>query len=475
MLFYDFPIWASARVRYGRNHMVDAVDAGRRRFGTVITRKRKDGTVGSWLARYSSPVDGRRVQRSFGSSHEAEVWLHDEEMLVTLHKRGVQEWIHPTDRDRRRQDETMTFDELADWYVETHRKPDGTALRGAARRNLRTDVGHLKDVFGGMTLTQITPDVVSKWYFGPHDEGEWVFPRMCQRLKAIMGLACSDKFGTGMPLLESNPFTLPIPPDPEPKSWDVPPLTGPQLAALYESMPKYDRLAVLLAAWTGGMRIGEACALKVSDFNLEARTMMVNHSVCRNDDDLGTVRLGPTKSKHSRRVCALPDLLVPLVREHIANRRDGSSPYMFQTRAGGLLSPSTLGNHFRQAREQAGCPTATFRTLRVTHTTLLMQNGGTVREAMDSIGDSTQEVVMRHYTRTVHEHQRQVVNRMASGMASESADLQRILGVEHDLPSGPRGPVASRDGGGDITDLANQLVRLLTAVGSMPGEMSVAI
>lgn len=104
-----------------------------------------------------------------------------------------------------------------------------------------------------------------------------------------------------------------------------------------------------------------------------------------------------------------------------------------------------------------------------------MQNGGTVREAMDSIGDSTQEVVMRHYTRTVHEHQRQVVNRMASGMASESADLQRILGVEHDLPSGPRGPVASRDGGGDITDLANQLVRLLTAVGSMPGEMSVAI
>ena len=55
----------------------------------------------------------------------------------------------------------MTFDELADWYVDTHRKPDGTALRGAARRNLRTDVGHLKDVFGGMTVKQITPDVIS--------------------------------------------------------------------------------------------------------------------------------------------------------------------------------------------------------------------------------------------------------------------------------------------------------------------------
>lgn len=72
----------------------------------------------------------------------------------------------------------MTFDELADWYVDTHRKPDGTALRGAARRNLRTDVGHLKDVFGGMTLKQITPDVISKWYFGEHTEGEWCSPHV---------------------------------------------------------------------------------------------------------------------------------------------------------------------------------------------------------------------------------------------------------------------------------------------------------
>ena len=72
----------------------------------------------------------------------------------------------------------MTFAELADWYVDTHRKPDGTALRGAARRNLRTDVGHLKDVFGGMTVKQITPDVISKWYFGEHEEGEWDDPHV---------------------------------------------------------------------------------------------------------------------------------------------------------------------------------------------------------------------------------------------------------------------------------------------------------
>ena len=160
-----------------------------RRFGTIVARKRSDGSISAWLARYSSPVDGRRVQRSFESVRDAESWLAGEHELVEMHRRGLKQWVHPTDRDRRKKAGSMTFDELADWYVDTHRKPDGTALRGAARRNLRTDVGHLKDVFGGMTVKQITPDVISKWYFGEHEEGEWVFPRMCQRLKAIMDVS----------------------------------------------------------------------------------------------------------------------------------------------------------------------------------------------------------------------------------------------------------------------------------------------
>ena len=136
----------------------------RRRFGTVIARKRADGSVGSWLARYASPLDpSRRVQRSFRTSEDAQAWLNSEEMLVNLHRRGVQKWVHPTARSRRARASLMKFDELADWYVDTHRKPDGTALRGAAKRNLKTDVQHLKDVFGGMRLTDITPEVVSKW------------------------------------------------------------------------------------------------------------------------------------------------------------------------------------------------------------------------------------------------------------------------------------------------------------------------
>ncbi len=407
----------------------------RRRFGTVIARRRGDGSVSAYLARYSSPVDGRRVQRSFGVRADADAWLRDEEMLVELSRRGVQEWVHPTVRERRRKAVEMTFGELADLYVQSHRRRDGSALRGGSLRNLRTDVGHLKDVFGDCRLTDITPERVSEWYFGEHD-GLWVFQRCCQRLKAIMELACSDRLGAGMPLLERNPFILPVPPDPEPRSWSVPPLTGRQVAALYEAMPEYDRLSVLLAVLVGGMRIGEACALTVGDFDFDACTMEVNHSVCRGDEDAGPLRLGPVKSRHSKRVCVLPSVLVPLVREHIETRRDQDSPYVFQGAHTPILAPTTLGKHFRKARKEAGCPDATFRTLRVTHTTLLMQAGGTLREAMDSIGDSTQQVVLRHYTRTIPEHQRAVVGRMTVAMAGQSEQLQRILRIPAEAEDG---------------------------------------
>ena len=213
------------------------------------------------------------------------------------------------------------------------------------------------------------------------------------------------------------------------------------------------------------MRIGEVCALTVDDFDFEARTMSVNHSVCRGDQDSGPLRLGPVKSDHSKRVCVLPDLLVPLIREHIRTRRDQSSPYVFQGKRSMILPPQTLGNHFRRAREVAGCPTATFRTLRVTHTTLLMQSGGTIREAMDSIGDSTQEVVVRHYTRTVPEHQRQVVNRMTGGMVSGSVGLQRILDVHAaDGSFGGRDPADS--------DLGRKLSLILDILSPLAGSGS---
>lgn len=59
-----------------------------------------------------------------------------------------------------------------------------------------------------------------------------------------------------------------------------------------------------------------------------------------------------------------------------------------------------------------------------------MQAGGTLREAMDQIGDQTEEVLVRHYLRSVPEHQRDVANRMAEEMAQADPALAIRMGLE---------------------------------------------
>ena len=70
---------------------------------------------------------------------------------------------------------------------------------------------------------------------------------------------------------------------------------------------------------------------------------------------------------------------------------------------------------------------------------------------------------MRHYTRTVPEHQRQVVNRMAADMMEDSADLRRILGAVQSTPEDSM-PDISRDG-------IETLIRLLSRLMDQRGRL----
>jgi integrase len=399
----------------------------RRRFGTILIMRRKDGLIQTWMARYT--YHGIHCQKSFGPDGQwlARQWLEEEELLVNLDRRGVQTWQPPKERKRQLKARELTFGAYANSYVSRHRRRDGTALAGSSRRNLRADISHLRDAFGEQPLSEITPGMVNDWYIGEHPEGPWAFKRECERLRAIMTEASSPDINGLPPIIETNPFTLPIPPDPEPESWNVRPVDAGELRALYEAMPSYTRISIYLAAMAGGMRIGELCGLQQTDFDLEQKVLSINNSVNRGADDLGRSQLGKTKSPHSRRTCPIPELLIPLIRDHMATL-DTNDPMFLQAKRGDVIAQTTLAGQLKNARERIGlADPVTFRTLRVTHTTLMLQNGGTVREAMDEIGDSTMQVVMTHYARTIPEHQRLVVNRMAGQLAASDTGLAATL------------------------------------------------
>ena len=73
----------------------------RRKWGSVIVRRDADGNPTSFQARYVNPLDPpKKVGRNFGLEYETEAyrWLDEERYLVTLHNKGIRQWVHPSQR-----------------------------------------------------------------------------------------------------------------------------------------------------------------------------------------------------------------------------------------------------------------------------------------------------------------------------------------------------------------------------------------
>nr|WP_244609327.1 tyrosine-type recombinase/integrase [Bifidobacterium moukalabense] len=74
--------------------------------------------------------------------------------------------------------------------------------------------------------------------------------------------------------------------------------------------------------------------------------------------------------------------------------RDGLHPQLPKEsrHAEWLLGPTTIQRQFRTARRKIGRDDVTFHSLRATHATMLMIEGGTLRETMDELGHKTIDV-----------------------------------------------------------------------------------
>ena len=132
----------------------------RRKWGSVIVRRDTDGNPTSFQARYVNPLDPpKKVGRNFGLEYETEAykWLDEEHYLVTLHNKGIRQWVHPSQRGAG----TMpTFREYSKDYFDGYRKPDGSKLSGRFNRCNEIVLRRLNEAFGDTPLDRITRQMV---------------------------------------------------------------------------------------------------------------------------------------------------------------------------------------------------------------------------------------------------------------------------------------------------------------------------
>jgi integrase len=167
----------------------------------------------------------------------------------------------------------------------------------------------------------------------------------------------------------------------------------------------------LLAFLAGtGVRIGEACAVRWDELDLDAGLAMVGEFTVTRVKGVGLVRVAHGKTKASIRGLALPGWLVERLKARLASATFAQNEMgvVFASPLGKLRDPSNTAHHVRavldmvksdddRAGEGRPLSWATAHTFRKTAITLLHDSGLSDREVANFSGHKRIGVMQDHY------------------------------------------------------------------------------
>lgn len=350
-------------------------------------RLKKDGRTRSWYFRIDLPpgADGERRQRwKSGFRTEREAKAAERAALAELEEGGSLD-AHRT-----------PYGAYLDRWLEEVVKPHRAA--GTHRTYSIYVKTRIKPAFGNKLLAELKPPELRQFVHRLVEDGE-VGPNTAKVILAILkrslGQAVRDE------LLPRNPAAL----IEAPSLREVAKVGAPSAEAfrllLRKAQTSWLREPVLLGADTG-LRRGEVLGLRWEDVDLETGILQVRQQAI----DLGTeVRLGPLKTRASRRALRITALVVEALREHQERqeaRRLGAAEawqdfdLVFPEGDGTPRRPQLLTDAFRYLCRSAGLQIH-FHQLRHLSATLLRQGGIDTRTIAARMGHSDPGFTARIY------------------------------------------------------------------------------
>ncbi|MGZ4524382.1 MAG: tyrosine-type recombinase/integrase [Mycobacteriaceae bacterium] len=337
----------------------------RRDFGNV--RKLPSGR---WQARYFD-ASGRRHQRTFPSRGDAGRFLAG--VRADLDRGG---WIDPRAGQVQLREYSRVW--LENRRVRGHPLAPRTVERygGVLRR-------HILPVLGDTELRHLTSAAVRAWYgrlTATDDLAPATAAKAYRLLHAICATAVADE------QLARNPCS--IPGASVEASSERPVATLGQVHALAEAIgPRY-RALVLIATFCG-LRFGELAGLTRRRLDLLHATVTV--ALDLDELDGGKLQPGRVKSEASRRVVAIPKVIVPDLEAHLAAFAEpGPDGSVFVGAKGGRLRRANFRKLWLHAVQLAGLDAGfRFHDLRHTGNTLAAATGASTKELMSRMGHAS--------------------------------------------------------------------------------------
>lgn len=164
------------------------------------------------------------------------------------------------------------------------------------------------------------------------------------------------------------------------------------------------KLGILLSLYTG-IRIGELCALRWENLNVENKTLRVCETMQRiqNPESAEKAKtkivFTQPKSKRSVRDIPLPDFLLDIIRKY----QDSPKSFVLTGELNRYIEPRTMQNRFKRYTAESGIAKANYHSLRHTFATRCVEVGFEIKSLSEILGHADVNITLNRYVHSSFE------------------------------------------------------------------------
>ena len=382
-------------------------------------RQRSNGT---WEGRYSDGFDaaGKQIQRSVYGKTKQEV---AEKLHTIFYQKQQGIYVTPTD--------CLVKDWMLDWlhnYAHIVVRPSTYICYEGYIYN------HIIPCIGEIPIQKLTPPLVQNFYNDRYQNG---------RTDGKGGLSAKtlrnmhNMFHQAMEQAKINGLILHNPTDnvmiPKRQIQEMRVLSIEEEMKLLSILHLHRLGFAIKFDLATGLRIGELCALKWTDFNYSRKSVKISRTLQRiktnqlereeldGSESMTMVIEGDVKTRSGFREIPIPDVIWNELMIHQNNqqheymklgvpiRPDG---YVFSMQLGTCVEPSTMRDALNYLLAAAEIEHANFHSLRHTFATRAIEGGMPVKTLSDILGHSQVQITMDLYCHSSIDHMRDSMNAM---------------------------------------------------------------
>lgn len=353
------------------------------------------------------PRRGRNIYKRKDNRWEARVYFNSGKKYKSVYGKTYKEAAEKQDKLRLEMGSSNNADHLfntiaENWYIDkSFTVKEGTLFSYSTKLKK-----HILPYFSEILVSKLTEQMLAGFIATKRAEGlsDKYISDMVIIIKSISAWA-HKRYGITNKIADFKNIKLTVK---EPKMLD----TTEQKKLQQHLLQQADSvsLGVFLNMFTG-LRIGEMCALKWSDIDLESGIISVNKSVQR----LPNSKTGKTEVKISRPKTATSVRMIPMpqfVCDRLKSLKQADNCYILSSTEK-LIEPRSFTNKFKRILSDAGVSPVKYHSLRHVFATNCMQNHFDIKTLSEILGHSSPNITLKMYLHSTMEQKRNCMNRLS--------------------------------------------------------------